>query len=112
MLLSLLYPVAKWIRPGSVLAAMLMPTALTLNPTPDYCINQNQGRSRNLNSTPGDLELYYPNGAIYWDEGRYMRLCVEGYGAYSNSLVIGCHNAGNAEKSADSHLPYFDFSFK
>ncbi len=67
MLLSLLYLVAKRIRPGSALAAMLMPMALTLNPILiiAYCINQNQGGSRNLNSTSGDLELYYSNDAIY-----------------------------------------------
>lgn len=52
------------------------------------------GRSGSLNSTPGHFVLYYSNDAIHWDEGRYMRLCTEGSGAYSNNLVVGSHVPG------------------
>lgn len=52
------------------------------------------GRSGSLNSTPGHFVLYYSNDAIHWDEGRYMRLCTEGAGAYSNNLVVGSHVPG------------------
>ena len=52
------------------------------------------GRSGSLNSNPGHFVLYYSNDAIHWDEGRYMRLCTEGSGAYSNNLIVGSHVPG------------------
>lgn len=47
------------------------------------------GRSGNYGEDAGNFVLYYSEDGIHWDDGRFLCLCTAGYGAYSNSLVIG-----------------------
>jgi len=54
------------------------------------------GRSGSMGPNPGHFILYCSDDGVNWDEGRILRKCEHGAGAYSNKLIV--HNPSGKDR--------------
>ena len=54
------------------------------------------GRSGSMGPNPGHFILYCSDDGVNWDEGRILRKCEHGAGAYSNKIIV--HNPSGKDR--------------